>query len=118
MTARKQVVVEAEVQEETSVEQSVADLRLLPENDQLALAQEKGFHTVEEYLASLGIEQEEDPVVEIYIPALDANDIIIPGLGRTVKVRQSVIDDFIANHPPTAGLSLGKFKPRPEDIIQ
>jgi hypothetical protein len=120
MTARKQqVVVEATEleQQPTGVEQAVADLRLLPKSDQEALAAEKGFDTVEEYLASIGFVQEEDPVVEIYIPALDANDIVIPGLGRTVKVRQSAIDDFVTNHAPTAGLSLAKFKPRPEDIV-
>lgn len=120
MTARKQVLVNAEEYqpEPASVEQTVADLNLLPKSDQQALAAEKGFETVEEYLASIGFQQEEDPVVEIYIPAIDANDIVIPGLGRTVKVRQSVIDDFVTNHAPTAGLSLAKFKPRPEDIVQ
>lgn len=90
MTARKQVLVQAE------------EFQPEPENA----------------VASIGFQQEEDPVVEIYIPATDANDIVIPGLGRTVKVRQSVIDDFVTNHAPTAGLSLAKFKPRPEDIVQ
>lgn len=97
MVAKKQV-------EQTPDEQALADLKLQPQEDQDALAQEKGL-------------EEEDPVIEYFIPVYDANDIIIPGLGRTVKVRQSSIDAFNAAQD-AHGLSLKKYVPSPDEIVE
>jgi hypothetical protein len=117
MTTRKSGVTgQPEVQEPVSQEQAFADLQLQPEEAQDALAQEKGFADVHEMRVDAGLEKE-DPIVEIFIPVYDANDIIIPGLGRYVKVRQSSIDAFNARQD-AHGLSLKKYTPTPDEIVE
>jgi hypothetical protein len=101
----------------TTEKKKLADLKLQPEQDQQALAEEKGFEDVHEMMVSEGAE-EEDPTVEIFIPVKDANDIIVPGLGRTVKVKQSSIDAFNERYKDVAGLSTRKYVPSPDDIVE
>lgn len=101
MVAKKQV-------EQTPDEQALADLKLQPQEEQ-----EKGFADAHELLVDAG----EDPIVEYFLPVYDANDIIIPNLGRTVKVRQSSIDAFNARQNGH-GLSLKKYVPSPDEIVE